>query len=57
MPESPQWTILDPIASRIGFASSKSTFEPPTINVKVPSLAAFTPVMKNYFEREFANNE
>lgn len=43
MPMSPQCTILDPRASRMGFASLKFVFEPPTMNVNVPSLAAFTP--------------
>lgn len=50
MPTSPQWTIVDPMDFKRGLASSKFSFEPPTMNVSVPSLAAFTPNRNNSYK-------
>ena len=43
MPGPPQWTMRLPIASRIGFALSNASGEPPHIKVSVPAVAPPTP--------------
>src|SRR6266566_3040901 len=43
LPAGPAWTIVFPIALRIGSARAKAAASPPTIKVSVPASAPMTP--------------